>query len=121
MRIAALLFVGLVAFATSSVAQVDMDSGNFHVDGCRLLASTPETANNASDMFKMGLCAGTIDTLVELAALMPEEVRFCLPGQVTRKQVAQVIVRYLEQHPESLHRKFVVLASAALLDAFPCR
>ena len=46
---------------------------------------------------------------------------FCMPYEVTAGQIAKIVVKYLEAHPETLHKQPMILVHAALDDAFPCK
>lgn len=44
----------------------------------------------------------------------------CVPTEVSNEQAIRVVIKYLTDHPEELHLHDVILANAALKDAFPC-
>ena len=46
---------------------------------------------------------------------------FCADPKVLIKQKIRIVTRYLEQHPESLHKKAVWLVLFAMAEAFPCK
>jgi hypothetical protein len=46
---------------------------------------------------------------------------FCAPEQVTLAQVAAVVAKYLNAHPEEWNEPAFVLVTRALKQAFPCR
>lgn len=46
---------------------------------------------------------------------------FCYPNTVAVEKLTRVIIRYLEQHPETLHLHPVLTVTAALREAFPCQ
>lgn len=46
---------------------------------------------------------------------------FCYPATVAVEQLTRVVIRYLEQHPETLHLHPVLTVTAALREAFPCQ
>lgn len=48
---------------------------------------------------------------------------FCVPEpeRVITAQAVRIVVRYLKDHPELLHRRAIVLAHTAFEEAFPCR
>jgi len=46
--------------------------------------------------------------------------RACMPNGITPKQVAGIVVKYLEDHPEKLDEDDLVTLLRALHDAFPC-
>ena len=55
------------------------------------------------------------------ANLIDESAKFyCIPNNVTQGQVLDVIVKFLEDHPQNRHQNATVLISVALRDAFPC-
>ena len=45
---------------------------------------------------------------------------FCQPDGTTTGQAARIVVKYLRDHPEELHKHDSVLAFTALKAAFPC-
>ena len=45
----------------------------------------------------------------------------CLPTEGTHGEVQTIIVKYLREHPEYLHRPALEIALSALVAAFPCR
>jgi hypothetical protein len=74
-----------------------------------------------------GLCIGFIDGFrqfeVILAAALqsaPNARVMCIPDGVSNRQAIKVVVRYLDQHPESLHKYAGALVFEALSEAFPC-
>ncbi len=46
---------------------------------------------------------------------------FCYPETVAVHQLTRVVIRYLEQHPETLHLHPVLTVTQALREAFPCQ
>ncbi len=46
---------------------------------------------------------------------------FCYPETVAVQQLTRVVIRYLEQHPETLHLHPVLTVTQALREAFPCQ
>lgn len=45
---------------------------------------------------------------------------YCLPDGVTQGQVAKVVVKYMDDHPEKLHLRAEILVINSLIAAFPC-
>jgi hypothetical protein len=69
------------------------------------------------------LCFGYVTAIAE-AIGQPTGVygwRACFPEQVTRKQVVDVVTRYLDQHPEERHLTAGSLIANALAKAFRCK
>ncbi len=46
---------------------------------------------------------------------------YCVPEAANKGQIAQVLVKYLNAHPEKLHYQPGVLMYLALAEAFPCK
>ena len=46
---------------------------------------------------------------------------FCYPEAVAVQQLTKVVIRYLEQHPETLDLHPVLTVTQALREAFPCQ
>lgn len=51
--------------------------------------------------------------------LLVQEV-ICIGTGTTRKQLSDVVQQYIQVNPKYRHRDSVYLASAALIEAFPC-
>ncbi|WP_414625745.1 Rap1a/Tai family immunity protein [Aeromonas jandaei] len=45
---------------------------------------------------------------------------FCIPNQVTRGQNADIVTKFLSEHPEDRHRDGHAITAQALSLAFPC-
>jgi Rap1a immunity proteins len=46
---------------------------------------------------------------------------YCLPEGMQTGQAVRVVVKYMEAHPENLHRQPFIVVDSALRDAFPCK
>ena len=67
-----------------------------------------------------GLLIGTVETHELLSKRNNSENFFCLSSGVTNNQAIMVIVKYLKEHPEILHRSASTLILLALQKNFPC-
>ena len=76
------------------------------------------------DGYTFNLCRGFIRGAFDghnvVSAIYKKDDVFCLPEEVTVGQVAKVVLKYLENHPEMLHEMAVGVVYAALFRAFPC-
>jgi len=86
------------------------------------------TANKAFS-FDGGFCAGFMDGIIadETMWHLSDDVQkqthilsFCLPETGTNGQYLQVLVKYLDEHPEELHKPAAFLLREAFNKAFPC-
>jgi hypothetical protein len=113
MRIASVMIFALLwagsAFAT------DTESGNAMLTPCKNIIS-----QSNADLSLQGVCAGIVDTLIDLGGTLRADMRFCPPKGVSIMQSILVSNRYMEKHPEMLHINFKVLAIRAFKEAWPC-
>ena len=52
---------------------------------------------------------------------MPLLPAACIPDALTVGEVRNIVVRYMEEHPEELHYASIALVNNALEEAFPCK
>ena len=84
---------------------------------------TKQAENKISIGLCLGLVAGVRDTMHvynKLSRTVPEALRVCFPRKVSNEQSAQIVVKYLHDHPEKLNASYLPLVVAALSDAYPC-
>jgi hypothetical protein len=114
----------LVSF--SAVAQatelpyIKTQSGSDMVEACRIVAdgATPPPDKE----YRTGICFGEIEALTWLApGVAGDEIRSCVPENVTEQQIAKVIADYLDKNRDMLHEPFEGLALQALSETWPCR
>lgn len=110
-RITALIVLALgVALATPVLADDDQTSGNYWLHECK---KDPKQRAESSGTFQYGWCFGVIYGL----SLHPQ---LCIPTRVPVVQEMDVVLKYLDNHPETRHKPFRLLALEALKEAFPC-
>jgi hypothetical protein len=69
------------------------------------------------------ICAGYVSGVVDTVGRVQREQGFCLfdiPLNVPRQQAADVVAKYLREHPETRHYSAVDSVVPALKQAFPC-
>ncbi len=96
-----------------------LNSGNHLLTTCNAFVKEPPVA----DSFDVGYCVGFISALVSLQSYyvaVGASPLFCLPDGYNNGQGARVLVKYLVDHPESLHKRDINLAVHAFQVAFPC-
>ena len=122
MRVTNVLGVAVFLLFSCSVARAGADSGSELLSKCKV-----QTAS-----FDMGYCAGFISAVLDTLNMWEasdvyekrthdKDVRFCLPAEVTNGQIILVFVKYMEDHPEQLHKPANLLLVEALRKAFPCK
>lgn len=68
----------------------------------------------------VGMCAGTISTLLTIRELLKPVAAFCPPKGVTSEQATRIFVKYLETTPELLDQDLRLLVILAFQRAWPC-
>ena len=94
-------------------------TGSNMIDACRLIASgaTP----TVDQTFQMGICLGELQALNWGApGAYDENLRSCAPTDVTHRELAKVVVDYLDQNRDRLREPFEGLALEALAHSWRC-
>ncbi|MBK5436655.1 hypothetical protein HX819_27700 [Pseudomonas sp. D6002] len=117
--IAVAAMVGMGGLAT----EVRADTGNQMAENCRAFLKEKIPSDR---YFNAGVCAGFVngvtDTLVLARIASPETIAICIPREgFTMGQAAKVLLKYFDDHPESLHENASMLAIQAYKAAYPCK
>lgn len=70
-----------------------------------------------TDAYKGGLFDGYVSGVFDSAV----GIALCVKGDVKNGQIQEVVGQFLETHPASRQRSAVLLATQALMQAFPCK
>jgi hypothetical protein len=121
-QVCALVCAALVVSASGAAAQLQTGdtSANAILVGCQALVQG-RTAN--AQLYALGnLCAGIVIGIASVGQnLSPPEWQSCAPATSNAQQLAQVVVKYIEAHPQRMHEDFRRLTVEALHDAWPCK
>ncbi|UWR10889.1 Rap1a/Tai family immunity protein [Sulfitobacter mediterraneus] len=60
------------------------------------------------------------NSLTKLEETSNQLLRVCMPSDVERGQMVDVVIKYLDENPADRHGPARMLTWLALLDAFPC-
>jgi hypothetical protein len=109
------LLLGAAALAATLPAHAGFDTGNRLFEDC-----------SAENYFNRGYCGGYVTGIVDmLEALSARGVipknTLCIPEGVTKGQLADVVKKYLGEHPERRHLDAGGLVPEALTASFPCK
>lgn len=105
--------VALVLCATG--LSVSAAPASKDVDGCK--AASVSGGSNVQNAFEVGLCMGIVEAILKTMSLHATPT--CHP-KVTTRQGLQVLVKYMNDHPEKLHEETSFLAVKAFRQAWPC-
>jgi Rap1a immunity proteins len=113
-----LLLVAFLILASATTATAVTQGNIYFQSGNDLLQkcadpSPHEVGGVYEDIRCMDIVAAYADSFTMAAML-------CKPKIATLRQVADVVVNYLREHPEKRHFTAVSLALTALTAAFPC-
>lgn len=101
------------------------------LDECQVAAKGgPNAPEDAAELAKgmrcLGYLSGVRDTYLfwkntnntqKAKAYVPA----CIPEEATNFELARVVVKYLNDHPNQLHKSYRLLVMLALEDAYPCK
>ena len=105
------------------------DDGNELLEQCSIALTMNNNPSITYEEVAWGAyCMGYIKGIVHINSGEQEhrqftgndELAFCIPEEVSKKQVTRVLVKYFQDHPESLHQRTKDLTFLALATAFPC-
>ncbi len=119
MRTILIIAAAIAAIARPAYAQERTYSGNDLIEACRVVAKG--TITDTHDPLHVGVCLGEIEALNWTApGVHDENFRSCPPDEVTRQQLAKVVVDYLDRNHDQLTEPFEGLALEAFAHTWPC-
>ena len=107
--VSAFALVASAFLATGALAQRESN-----VNGSKLLGFCTSSATANCDAYLSGVADA-------IAAGGPSHAEACIPTAVTGKQLREVVVKYLHDHPQDLQLKAGTLTLHAYAGAFACR
>jgi hypothetical protein len=107
-----LLILGCAGSGLAADNYESTESGNTLLAKC---IGPPET-----QLVCAGYTTGIFDAINLLETTGAVAKQHCFPSGVTRLQIHDVVVRYLQDHPEERHAGAAALVRDALQDAWPC-
>jgi hypothetical protein len=119
-----LLGAALALTVTAAGAVEDFESANYALPGCPGVVQMKDAVKNGLEAQLIGYCSGILKALITLGQARVFNDRLgcvSIPQGVTIQQAARIVVSGIEARPQMMHENFVVLAFAALNDAWPCR
>jgi Rap1a immunity proteins len=125
MKPANVIVAFLVSLTICGTARAQATTGQQIQNQCKALVGT----RNPSDAFDGGFCPGFIDGVINSQSMWEANDKllrrnhpqsFCLPQEGTNGEYLQVFVKYLDDHPEELHKPAALLLVQSLIKAFPC-
>lgn len=112
----------LLAFCLLAASQASATSTLDLYEKCRA-ATTPVDQATRKIYVEAMQCFAFIDGALGTAALFGDlhGVKiYCPPSGVTNIQVAKILVRFVDENPNFMHRQASAIFAAAMRSAFPC-
>jgi hypothetical protein len=111
------VFAALIVSASNAAAQTNKgtdNSANAMYFGCKAFVEdqTPTAESN--------FCSGVVHALGYVGRILPPQFQACVPPNSTSRQLARVVVKYMDAHPQRMHEDFKLLTLEAFHDAWPC-
>jgi Rap1a immunity proteins len=112
-----LMFCGGVKAQTTTIDT----SANSVFLGCKAFTETQGTTN--LQLNQLGnYCSGIVHGLAGISEyLTPLEWQSCIPSTSTARQMARVVISYIEARPQRMHEDFRRLTLEAFHHAWPCK
>jgi hypothetical protein len=88
------------------------------MDGNKLLAFCQEQPGGFGDGICAGYAAGVADGLVASQALPPGGI--CMSNAATVRQARDLILKHIQDNPQTRHGSAGFMGAVALATAFPC-
>ena len=101
----------LACLAAAGTAQAQRES---RVTGAKLLSLCTASAAANCDAYLSGVADA-------VAAQGPEHAPFCIPDAVTGRQLREVAIKYMHDHPQEMELKAGTVVTHAYTAAFACK
>ncbi len=101
----------LACMAVASTAHAQRES---RVTGAKLLSLCTASAAANCDAYLSGVADA-------VAAQGPDRAPFCIPDAVTGRQLREVAIKFMHDHPQELELKAGTVVSHAYAAAFACK
>jgi hypothetical protein len=114
------LFLVLIASCVTAFAQTEpISDGNTLKQNCAYAEKAEEPNGNAG--YQAFACVAYISGVIDGYQEAEPKYPLCYPAQVTVGQMADVVMKFLRDHPEELHKPAGFLVLRAIGVAFPCK
>lgn len=99
------------------------------VNDCAAVDRVDTQTNKApiKDIQGIQYCFGYIFGVVDMRDILtaslpnPKDGAYCIPDNASATQLAKVVARYGNEHPEELNQAALLLVSNAFIKSFPCK
>jgi len=107
-----LLAISLFLATPNVAATIDTDSANALRQECRAFI-------DVKGNFEAGVCAGTVSTARALVGVSSARFGISVPEKATDGELAEVFLKYVDDHPEKLHENGISMLILSWRAVFP--
>ena len=79
-----------------------------------------DTTNEARAVECQAYIVGALDGMIFQQVFDRKPLSFCAPEKVTYRQIVRVVMKYMDQHPEEIHKLFTIVIWSAVVEAWSC-
>ena len=112
---------GLLCLNGGAVAQPKDTSANSVFPGCKAYAGGLAINAQSPLTHAANYCSGVVHGLAYVGKIVPAEYQSCAPPTSDRRELARVVVKYIEERPQRMHEDFRKLVLEAFHNAWPCK
>lgn len=100
-------------------------SGSYYLQVCETSLEKIDTNSTYIQGLESGFCYGSISTaygVLNIQGGRLSKYKSCLPDEaLPNDQLIRIVLKYLKDHPEDLHKDGLVSVFLALMTAFNCK
>ena len=116
-----LLLVAIpMVLGSQAVGAPILQSGNDYIMACRAFTSE-HIPVDIIEAVKIGQCIGAVKSIMSAGFFLVEKLRFCPPDHASFSQGANVILKYVNDHPGQTNQDFFALGLKAFRSTWPCQ
>jgi hypothetical protein len=113
------IFCLLCLCGTNARAEFVLNSLTLH-EYCNLVSRDKATLSNEEATHE-AICLFYVSGIVDGYQLGESSLKICTPDKVSLGELALIVSKYLNEHPEKLHNPPQYLVVDAIYTAFPCK
>ena len=112
------MFALSISIGHAQDATRPFSSGNLR-EGCRRFVQN-HSSSSLQNAGEEGICAGIVATVLRFGTSMSDRFRFCPPPHGTVAEAMPILVKYLDDNPNSLRHDLRDVANAVFRLTWPC-
>jgi hypothetical protein len=116
----AIYIAAIVALTMACLPRASEGADGVWRDGNQLLDACTDQTDQGNILFCYGYIQGIIDMSWYMTGYLKLTGDFCIPQEITARQLSDIVTKYLRGNPSTRHYRASLLVHSALFQAFPC-